>query len=326
MKYTTITLVGALLIGGHATAMIKVIDTNKEGKLPKEIAATTLVSVFGSTPRYSAFRHCMSLLKEQLGQLDAAFKKSKRLKGVQKAIKQVMHRFKEDHPDESLAEHFCDLSAEDQFTLFFKIGFNHTILKENLARLCRCATKSIATKVNANEYLLIHILLPIYFDDCTEYEPSEETLHAFLKAVTCFYQECYEKVDERPEVIIYLPPLTYFDQMLTLAKKDEVTHEHKIKLLARVLHEELLPIKRSLPMVLINQNVDQLKALASELETIGSDMTKVRLFELQLMQGLQQTKSFTPYTLKLDETRQTKLVYTTSPLITEDLLNLLGAK
>ena len=267
----------------------------------------------------------MALLGHQLEDLDAAYNKSKRLKGVQKTIKQIMDRFKKAHPG-SIAEQFRQLSQEDQFTLFFKIGFDQKKLKENVTDLCLCAAEGGNLRLEGvKQYRMIHILLPIYFDDCAEYEPSTETLHAFLIAVARFYREQYEQQNVSPEkgsleVLIYIPPLKYFEEVCA----GKVTEEAKEKLLCTVLKDELfLPMKRSLPLVLINQNASQLQALAHRLQSDGIQAENVRLVELVLMQKLQRTKSFTPYVLKLQEHRRTKVDYTVSPLITTDLLDLL---
>ena len=69
-------LLGALCIGTQAMAMkttqVKILDAKEGQTLPKEFGEDTQVSIFGSTPRYSAFRHYMGLFKAQLEELDQA--------------------------------------------------------------------------------------------------------------------------------------------------------------------------------------------------------------------------------------------------------------
>ncbi len=341
MTFKTTLLVGTLLLGVPLTAMdkttVKIFDhnsaTHKEERLHAAIPHGTLVSVFGATPRYSYFRQYMALINQQLKDLDAAYANNKRLSGVQnrKAVKRIVDRFKQAHPEGSLAEQFNKLSQEDQFRLFFKVGFDRKKLGYNVKDLCTLVAKGGDHRGHyhglerVKRTTMIHMLLPIYFDDCREYDPSPETLHAFLLAIARFYQGLYDQIADAPEILIYLPPLNYFQELLALAKQGEVSKEAKDELVCRLIKNELFsskgsPIKESLPVVFINPSVRQLRALKDRLTNEGIDANNILLSKIALELAGKETKSFTPYLLRFDEERKTKTDYKTSPLLTPDAL------
>ena len=321
-------LITALLMGAPTLVAMKpqvtIVDQNEGQELPTEVPEDTQVSIFGSTPRYESFRHCMDLLGKQLKELDQAYAKNKRLKGVQKPIKQLMMRFKQAHPEGSLSKRFEELSFDDKCALFFKIGLDTTLHKENMAALCQCAQAN-HTQNPAERYQLIHMLLPIYFDDCALYKPSSDTIYAFLKAITRFYKAQYEEIDQAPEILMYIPPLKYFTQILEASLDGEVDKASKDKLAHELLLTEIFSqIGSSKPVVLINPSARGLKALAANLTHSGIPPKRMKLIEL-VLEGkcLQRTKSFSPYLLKRQENRTSKLDYRTSPFITEALLTAL---
>jgi hypothetical protein len=327
-----ITILGILCLGTQLTAMnttVKVIDHNKGESLAAEIQSDMLVSIFGATPRYTFFKEYMNLLDKNLEELDAFYLKDKRLRGLQnrQAIKQQMDSLKKTNPQASIADLFKNLTFDEQCTLFFIIGFDRKKLTNNVADLCTLAAKGgDSTGKNfclegVKGHLMIHAVLPIYFDDCTKDQPSAETLHAFLQACAHFYETLYKQVKDTPPIRVYIPPLAYFEQMLELTKQGEVSTETKIELLATLIKDELIiPVKQSLPMVCINQNVEEMQALMNRLIHDGVDPGHLQLSKLNMYDGLKETLSFTPYIIKVDETRKTKTDFQTSPLLSPEAL------
>ncbi len=326
---TYVKLFCALLVGVQIGAMdsnnkVTLVDSNKDQKLSAAVPNDSQVCVFGATPRYSFFKKCMTILKQHLETLDAAYAKNKRLKGVQKSIKQIVHSFKQAHPEESIAENFDRLSQEEQFKLFFMIGFNHEIMKENMAELCNCASHGGSRSASEDPKTLVHLLLPIYYDNCAKYQPSIETIHAFLMASALFYKKAYELTEDAPDTIIYIPPLKYFIEVLSRFKDDDMLPQDKSILIAKLIKAELFDkLPQTKLFVLINPNADQLKAFFPLLLKAGIESDRIKMVELMLMHMLKRTKSFAPYTLKFKE-EDLEVDFKTSPLITEDLANLLS--
>lgn len=322
MTYIKKALLGALILGTQTVALHGshcIIDTNVGQSLPKEYNGDIQVSIFGATPRYSFYRMCMALLEKHLRELDQAYAKNTKLKGVHGRIKKVIKEIKLVHPAESLSEHFQKLSPEERYELFFKIGFHQETLKQNITMLCGCAQENFIPQVK--RHLMIHLLLPIYFDDCAELKPTDEELYAYLKASARFYQKSYQEVKNAPDTIIYIPPLASFRRVLETSQTGTLDPETKCAFLSACLYDELFShITGADPLVLINQNTDQSKAVGKHLkEQKGVPNTRKKLVELQLMQGLKRTKSFTPYIMKLNETQTSRLAYKTSPLVTDTL-------
>lgn len=319
MTIKVLTILSALLLSAQTSAMqnVLIIDHNEGQRLPDKIADDALVSIFGATPRYSYFKRYMALLRHQLEAFNAAYNK-----GEVKAFKRIMKRSKKANTG-SLVEQFNRLSQEDQFTLFFKIGFHRRRLSENVAALCKEANETLAGQKAAKRLTMVHVLLPVYFSDCAEYKPSAETMHTFLKAIARFYQQRYKHVPDAPEILIYIPPLRYFEDVVKLPQAGEFTQEVKEQLLCTLLKKEFfLPLKQSLPLVLINQDVPELKALATQLVQEGVEQKSIRLRKLILTANGKETTSFTPYILSLnDESIVTN--YKTSPLFTSYTADLL---
>ncbi len=311
------------LFGLQAKGMthVTIVNHNKEERLPAKVAGDTLVSIFGSTPRYSYFVRYMHLIKQLLQELEAAYAKNTRLKGIsrRKTIKQLMDVFKKSHPDRSLVEQLASLSVEDTCKLFFKIGIDHKELTYNVRHLCRLAAKGGDIKGHNHclhgitQHLMIHMLLPIYFDDCAEHTPSREELQCFLQEGACFYRELYEKVPISPQILIYVPPLRYFEEVVTQNGIQQET-------LATLFTHEVLSIAQEHPTVLINQNDEQSKALKEQLTKEGIDPTKILLSTLTLETAGRPTKSFTPYVLRFNEQRAVKTSLLGSPLFCPELL------
>lgn len=321
MTFKLITLISALLLGAQSAAMdsVAIIDHNAGQQLPAEIPHTQ-VSIFGSTPRYSAFKHFLGLLAQQLKELDQSYEKNKRMKGVQKTIKQIILRFKEAHPEGSLAGCLEKLTLDVQFAIFFSFGVKTTTHKENIAALIACARAPHISQ-EIQQHTMIHLLLPIYFDDCAPYKPSLETIHAFLQAVAHFYRAQYEAIEKRPGCIIYIPPLKYFSTILEASRNGVIDKTFKDKLSTALLSTEIFSqIQSPEQLVIINPSGRGLKALGENLSREGISPKRMKLIELILMQGLERSKSFSPYVLKRTEELAQRISKTPPQLITQELL------
>jgi hypothetical protein len=118
---------------------LEIVDHNQDNETIAAYIGDTpsVVSIFGATPRYSFFAHFQETLANHLNDLVQVYKKSKRMKGVSRAIKETINNLIEGHNIEPTIFNALNFiksqNFESQVDLFLNAGVNQKILSENVS-------------------------------------------------------------------------------------------------------------------------------------------------------------------------------------------------
>lgn len=293
---------------------ITIVDENNNQNIAHYISDDTFqkIFIFGATPRLTRSDQCTEVLLNDLTQLTALYKKSKRMKGVDAKVKQCYQQLCNDSGFDNTASLVNKLSKSHMFNLFFRIGINQDVLTENVARLVRTASTTNSTPA------LIHVMLPCYFNDVKNYDDA--TLHLFLQTSASFLKEIYTKAIKHislpsystvlPHVFLLIPALNHFTSLIQSTQKINIPDNYKsmekiekdksiIDTLDKTIVQQL---SRYHAYTLINPTAQGIQAIADTLSkkhpTISVDTKEIHLNNSS---SLRTITTFIPYTLKLEK-------------------------
>lgn len=278
-----------------------------------------VICIFGATPRYSAFEHYISLLKEDFAALQLAYQKNKKLKGVEHTVKQCIAAIAQKPGLNAFNESITNAQSADLMKMFFAHGIDHKILAENMQILVK-SMQSLRQKNgihdDCRELYLCHLLLPSYFADLPHLKDNVKALeevYMFLKQAAAFYTYHYEHIstDLSLNICIMIPELTYFSSII-----HQTEPLNKLETNLTVVKNEIFDKTGSFhEFVLLDQNIEDLNLMVQFLQNKGMQNVKGIRIPITNKIGFPST-IFNPYVLKAEK----KHSYTTSPLFNKNLI------
>ncbi|HEX2977761.1 MAG TPA: hypothetical protein VHO47_01435 [Candidatus Babeliales bacterium] len=292
-----------------------IIDYNMKQSIANYSDANpNIVGVFGATPRYSAFERFNDVFENHYSALAERFKKTKRLKRVEKqTVKKAIYSLNKQYDGlANVTAQLDHLTADEKIKLFLAVGINQDVLEENFRTLQKTAQTN---KVKE----LVHVLLPSYFEGLTHLKNETdlpEKLHAFLKVSALFYQEKYAKTQTSDEMrtFIIIPPLSCFTKAIQQNETD------KLAMNLNVVEQVLINQANSKDhFLLIDQNKPELTSMVTALRKKSLPVSGA-LLAIVNSTGNNST-IFHPYFLKPEKDNYR---YETSPLINDQLVHFLA--
>jgi hypothetical protein len=299
---------------GSGSSKVIILDLNQGGSIKKFISdSSSIINVFGATPRYSAFQRYKIMLQDHFNSLANQFltKKGKRLKGVESRVENFINSIADAGINlKTFNSTLANLDDKQFFNLFFANGFDMETMQENFKSLLQASMKTQLQDCKSR--YLVHVLLPCYFTDLHS-DTNHDDVYRFLKHAAVFYKNIYEQfaLASNLKICILIPQLKYFSSAIVL---NEACDKGGINF--DVIANELVkPLGLNYKYVFIDQDIDELKLFIQKLLQYG--VPQVVGLGLQIFNSRgAPTTIFNAYTIKADGNYE----YQTSPILNQQLL------
>lgn len=257
------------------------------------------IAFFGSAIKYSSYRKYHNVIGQQCAFL---FNKENSLKRIEKTVRKKL-RLLDGSTRKSIVEKLKNPNTQTLFALFFEHGLDRKKLDYNCGKLLKKAD-TVTTKYasHGQSKILIHMLLPIYFDDCEEYlrkgEIDETLLISFLRETAFFHKKMYESLEVPEGLTVYLliPKIGHFMEFIKKSKGLFDPRSQAIEVIATIMYDDLLrQLQSSSFSILINYDEDQNNLIARALCDRGVPLKSLAFSSLDLRNGLKMKPGFIAY-------------------------------